>query len=223
MSQSQDRYQTPCKFCIFAKWDGDEQVDCEANQLTNYFAAYDEEKKFFVKNGVCLYYRPQTWNDGNIDVDKALKEIENITVPSVLIDLNNTNLELPDTPVKNIKIICHAGYNKTELEKRNILKKASEYNSKGWTNLKISFVNEEGYWQNLLFPLSNHYLIVLKNTSDLVNIENIYKNIKYTYVDDKNEIYGCMTFALKCHYQKDMDIIENIKFLDRKINEHNIT
>lgn len=60
---------TPCKNCVFAKYDDKTQINCELHYIDKYKAknitileAYDNEKEFFIINGKkCIGYRENKW------------------------------------------------------------------------------------------------------------------------------------------------------------------
>lgn len=73
-----DKFQTPCKFCVFAEWEDKTQIGCLANKLDTFddiIEVHDETHEFFVVDSVCNYYRGPDWNDGIPDVDKASSEL----------------------------------------------------------------------------------------------------------------------------------------------------
>ena len=71
---------TPCRDCVFAKYDGETQTGCLAGDRVDKFReagvevleAYDDEKEFFIiKDKVCLYYRNVARHE---DKDKKQKD-----------------------------------------------------------------------------------------------------------------------------------------------------
>lgn len=82
---------TSCKECIFAIYNGNTQTGCEDNRISKFesdvVAAYDNDKEFFVINRLCTLYRPNEWNNGIKDIQKAKSE-SHMTF-DVLIDCNN--------------------------------------------------------------------------------------------------------------------------------------
>lgn len=71
---------TNCKNCIFAEYEQNTQTDCSFGRIDKFknnnkiTEAYDNEKEFYVINGLCNLNRPNSWNDGVKDKDKAFKE-----------------------------------------------------------------------------------------------------------------------------------------------------
>lgn len=71
MNQHVHPIHTPCKKCVFAKYDGITQTDCALNYLDIYkkqnievLEAYDEDNEFFVINDKkCIGYRENKWFD----------------------------------------------------------------------------------------------------------------------------------------------------------------
>lgn len=80
---------TPCKMCVFAKYENNTQVSCESGFLDNHkkrgyeiLEVYDSEKEFFViNNRKCLGFRDQEWlskqAEKNIDDLKDKIKTEN--------------------------------------------------------------------------------------------------------------------------------------------------
>jgi len=76
---------TPCKSCVFAKYDNNTQNGCELNYLDKYrtknasiLEAYDDEKEFYIINGKkCMGYRENKWfkqfNLENSDIESKIK------------------------------------------------------------------------------------------------------------------------------------------------------
>ena len=77
---------TPCKNCVFAKYDHNTQVECELNYLDKYknkntpiLEAYDNEKEFYIINGKkCMGYRENKWfkqfNLENADIQSKIEK-----------------------------------------------------------------------------------------------------------------------------------------------------
>lgn len=78
-SPLQDRkIQTNCKACVFSVYDGNTQTGCLHNRIEkfqpNVIEAYDNDKEFYVINGMCNLYRNSRWNSGDPNIDKAFEE-----------------------------------------------------------------------------------------------------------------------------------------------------
>ena len=73
-------HETACKTCLHAVWQGNTQTGCSLGRVELYlekdraFEAYDEEKEFYVVEGICNAVRDPSWNDGVVDLDKVRKE-----------------------------------------------------------------------------------------------------------------------------------------------------
>lgn len=60
---------TPCKSCVYAKYEGNTQTDCHLgfidklkNKNIEILEAYDDDKEFFIVNGKkCIGYRENSW------------------------------------------------------------------------------------------------------------------------------------------------------------------
>jgi len=80
-TQADNLYQTACKECLFAIYDGVTQIDCGVGRIKQWqdkdlvIEAYDDDKEFYVINGVCNTVRQANWNDGVGDVSKVREEV----------------------------------------------------------------------------------------------------------------------------------------------------
>lgn len=71
---------TPCKNCVFAKYDGITQTDCHLSYIEKYkksgieiLEAYDNEKEFYIVNDKkCIGYRENKWFDQFELLDNSL-------------------------------------------------------------------------------------------------------------------------------------------------------
>lgn len=90
------KIETPCKFCVFAKYDGKTQTDCELGLLKKYreystqiIEAYDEESEFFVIDKVCLGHRGPEWKKRNQDqstlAEQVLNKIREVKMPLLVL------------------------------------------------------------------------------------------------------------------------------------------
>ena len=104
--------QTNCKECLFAIYNKDTQTGCMTNRIDMFrntprgdvvIEARDEEKEFYVIDGLCNYFRPPKWNDGQPDLEKAQQESQ--TKFTVLIhadDITKETLSSITTSIKEI-------------------------------------------------------------------------------------------------------------------------
>lgn len=98
---------TPCKDCVFAKYENNTQIGCELEYISKYknknieiLEAYDKDKEFFIINGKkCIGYREIKWfnqfdlKDSSIQ-DKITKFYELNSLDYLLvIDLKNIDLD----------------------------------------------------------------------------------------------------------------------------------
>lgn len=71
MNQQISAIHTPCKKCVFAKYENNTQTDCflgyidkYKNNQTEILEAYDEDKEFYIiNNKKCIGYRENSWFD----------------------------------------------------------------------------------------------------------------------------------------------------------------
>jgi hypothetical protein len=96
--------QTSCKECIFAIYDDKTQTGCVADRISKFsdyvISAYDDEKEFFVIDRICNLYRTTKWNDGNIDLKKAIDE-SSVTF-DLLINCDNIDSDYSAKIVKEL-------------------------------------------------------------------------------------------------------------------------
>lgn len=77
---------TPCKQCVFAKYENITQTNCFLNYIDKYrnnnteiLEAYDDEKEFYIINGKkCIGYRENSWfekkNMSNATIEEKIQE-----------------------------------------------------------------------------------------------------------------------------------------------------
>lgn len=141
MTQQIDRIHTPCKNCVFSKYENNTQVDCLLNYISKYkenntevLEVYDEEKEFFVINKKkCIGYRENKWFDqfelSNATLEEKISKYQELNRLHYLlvIDLKNLNFDqliyfiksihsLKYPPLKII-LIRHVNNNIFEYEK----------------------------------------------------------------------------------------------------------
>ena len=94
---------TPCKDCVFAKYENNTQIDCFVNYLDTYrsknieiLEAYDDQKEFYIINSKkCIGYRENKWfkqfDLQDSDIDQKIKKYHetNVLDYMIVIDLKN--------------------------------------------------------------------------------------------------------------------------------------
>lgn len=76
------RRDTPCKECVFAKYEGITQTGCHLNMVEKFrevgaevLEAYDEDKEFYViRNRLCHFFRPKKWG-GEKSVEECIEAV----------------------------------------------------------------------------------------------------------------------------------------------------
>lgn len=71
LNEQINKIHTPCKDCVFAKYQDNTQIDCELNYISKYksknieiLEAYDDDKEFYIiNNKKCIGYRENKWFD----------------------------------------------------------------------------------------------------------------------------------------------------------------
>lgn len=98
---------TPCKNCVFAKYDKNTQIDCHLDYISLYrkknveiLEAYDEQKEFYViNNKKCIGYRENSWfekrNLGDLSIEEKVKKFreKNFLHYLLTVDLKNFSKE----------------------------------------------------------------------------------------------------------------------------------
>lgn len=229
--------ETSCKECIFAIYENDTQTGCTANKIEQYkdkiIEAYDEDREFFVVNGICTLKRPLTWNDGKADVAKATHQISQAF--DIIIDISYIELDTYNS-LKNVLanidyykdrykflLICNQA---TELYRNSTIKKI---NTELGYNVEIIYDNEYGM-QNLQKKCSGTYSIrsSLKNMHLISNSMNelnneINNNLKKVILYRNKDLYILSNFAWKLIYSKlDKDFEKNIQQIITDTTEKNL-
>lgn len=217
MLQSLDRYETPCKFCVFSQKGGKTQIGCLANKLEsqNYFYAHDEDEEFYVVEGICTTYRPNTWNGGVPDIEKANLEVN--FKATILSDYNTDDFMNPwyfgkvnDYVKENTKILIFAENTLSQQKKMDILKRANKLRDFKW-EVNIVFINEDydslefGYevLKNINTPI---FIRVYKKDDE--GIETIIENFREIFRTKEKKVIlqgtdsiGVMTFVFSGFYK----------------------
>lgn len=106
MTQQISGIHTPCKNCVFAKFDDKTQVDCFLKYLDIYrnngievLEAYDDQQEFFVINDKkCIGYREKKWFEsrglGDASIDEKITKYEQSNFPHYLAVIDLQNLDL---------------------------------------------------------------------------------------------------------------------------------
>ena len=111
-----NKIHTPCKNCVFAKYENQTQIGCALNYIDKYknknvtiLEAYDNEKEFYIINGKkCMGYRENKWfkqfdmehSDIGSKVDKyhATNHLDYL----IVIDLKKINITELDSILQQI-------------------------------------------------------------------------------------------------------------------------
>lgn len=227
--------QTSCKDCIFAIYDNDTQIDCEADRINKFgdsvFPAYDDHKEFFVINKVCTLHRPSRWNNGNKDLEKAKKEIE-LTF-DILVDCDNVTDEM----INKIGEIVSMSSNKISVRLFHSHEISEDKKTKiknliyTFSNINISmYFNKEEYIYSIISKSKNLFHIIIDqkncyNLKDFISninnmvIENLTKGIIFKH-DDKIAI---STMACRLLYPNlYVDFTNNYQVMEEQIKNSNL-
>lgn len=230
-----DLTKTSCKNCIFAVYDGKTQSECKAGRIEIYkekdlvIEAYDNDKEFFVIKGFCNYYRPDSWNNKQADLNKAKSEVSQSF--DILIDCENLDLDSQKTMLKSletlnydpekVKISLYYPVNQEKKYISNTLEVLCIYQPKYWTTVsayfnRYDFLND--YFMNKL--LATYFISInqknydtdfsmLNTIDDAINL-----NLKKILVAEKNN-----TLAISSNLFKINKISKNIVDVDENISD----
>lgn len=119
--QSISKIHTPCKNCVFAKYENITQTGCALSYLDKFrsknveiLEVYDEEKEFYViNNKKCLGYRENKWFDQfdlqHSSLDEKIKKFKEFNHLSYLLvvdlkDFDDTSFDLLKEQIQNSSI-----------------------------------------------------------------------------------------------------------------------
>jgi hypothetical protein len=238
-SPLQDRkLQTNCKNCVFSTYENNTQVGCLHNRITkfqpNVIEAYDNEKEFYVINGLCNLYRSNKWNNGEADISKAMAESS--LAFDCFIDCSAIN---DDSVFKVIDFITYHQYyankinwylfhldNATQDVKNNVMIAFTRLHS---ISPKISVcVNKSIYLNEFILKSSSSYHCVI-NVNDELNSkiftvvnDSINVDIKKFIVSKIGNVEFISNIAYRLQFVKDQNVdyysnINNIKEQSKNI------
>lgn len=195
---------TPCKNCVFAKYEENTQTGCELDYIEKYknleseiLEVYDNDKEFYVINDKkCLGYREPKWFEQLGMSDSSMEEkinhfnLNNKLNFILLLNLKNYTVEQLDNTLKQIrradaqptKIILLRYQDQIHLAYNTINKLLSDNNiSSGW-RIQSMVDNNLSYIEILhnTVVLNSKYRFMLsveKFSEELENIINISNNI----------------------------------------------
>jgi hypothetical protein len=140
---------TPCKNCVFAKFEDITQTDCELDYIKKYrnlgieiLEVYDDEKNFFViNNKKCLGYRDDKWlqKQKSQTIDYLITKIQS---ENLLKYITIINLDKEDTKETFLKYV-------NNLSKQFIQPKGILISKKSWEKYAISNKEIMEVFQNL--------------------------------------------------------------------------
>lgn len=208
---------TSCKDCAFAKYEGDTQVDCLAGRLPAFgddvVEAYDLEKEFYVITRACNMFRPESWNSGSPDLDKARKESE---VPfSLVIATDLLGDESLDSIVSDLNAVS---YDKTKIQIIIAHPSSKDHNvaftlfeamkSSGFDPIIVKSIHRLSREADFLFKCKGLYVSVIKSYVKIPidafsKVDNIINSdLKSPVVVDVGEWSMVLTSLVKTHILK---------------------
>lgn len=209
-SPLQDRkYQTSCKDCIFAIYEDKTQVNCACERIKMFkekvLECYDNDKEFYVIDGLCNLKRSKTWNNGEADVEKA--KLESSCTFDVFINCNNITEEYANNIIKFI--LENSYYNnrfRTTLYHEDTVDKSIRKNitkvyhhTKGTcyissckninTFLHQAMLNSKGAF---VFNMDSSNIISSESLTDINNLINTDMK-KLLFINDKSHNANCIS------------------------------
>ena len=230
--------QTSCKNCIFAIYDQNTQIGCEDNRITKFgddvIEAYDDSKEFYVIERLCNLYRPQGWNDGVKDIEKA--KVESCLTFDILIDCDKISeqyrtsikeeLKNINYPSHKYKITLFHSYDKTRSEKENIINLCSEFDDMGVS----MYFDRTDYIYTFLSKVNRFFHIIVDETN-ISGLGKFINQINDLVNNDLQKIVICKTsdkiaisnVACKILYPDlYLDYEKNILAMQEDAKKHNL-
>lgn len=178
--------QTSCKECIFAIYEDNTQVACEANRIEKFkkdiIEAYDNEKEFFVINRICNLYKTKDWNNGQKDLSKA--KFESSITCDILINCDN----IDDEMMKYIQSLL------STINKKYIIKLFHSYQISDDKKEKI---------KNLVYTDHNIFVSMYINKAEYIYLTLLKSASAFHTIVDETNYIGIEKFIL------DIDTIIN--------------
>jgi hypothetical protein len=108
---------TPCKNCVFAKYEDNTQIDCHLSYIEKYrnknieiVEAYDENKEFYIiNNKKCIGYRENSWFEKrkleHLSIEEKIQKFQekNFIHYLLVIDLKHIGLNNIDQLISELK------------------------------------------------------------------------------------------------------------------------
>jgi len=187
---------TPCKQCVFAKYENITQTDCFLNYIDKYktneveiLEAYDEEKEFYIINGKkCIGYRENKWfaNIGmeNASIEEKIQEFNRKNYLHYLLVLNLDNYsyenfehlknQIANISIKPSKIIFIRYQNKEPLYGLDLIKNLLEFAKIECKWRVQTMVDESIVYDQILHNVINmnkkyRFLLSVRNHCDQLN------------------------------------------------------
>jgi len=220
-----DKIHTPCKNCVYAKYEGNTQTDCYLgfidklkNNNVEILEAYDYEKEFFVVNNKkCIGYRENSWfvkkDLDHLSIDEKVDHFRKNNFIRYLLLVNlqafddSENLERLQLSLSNLsihpsKIIFVRFINNQKYDYHKLLNILDEMNFKGkW---RIQTVLDE----NITFRYAMH---------EAISFNKKYRFILSVDSNNPTDMNNIVTTANKIVYD-DLDRIVVLKNTDNNVH-----
>lgn len=237
-SQQDNIVRTSCKDCVLSIYNGKTQTGCIAERLNklDHFAAYDEDKEFFVIERLCNYYRDDRENyivDGDPYIEKIKFESQisfdiiincddiNEEYKKRIIDFYTSTVSKYDEYKIKIQLISHS-INKDEKHEIFDMRKYIG-------NPDISFVLDSRLLhEKIMATRSSYHIVIEKN--NFPSIDFIYdannlvnEEMKKAIVITDNKVKAISNLAYKIEFtKKDImdykEIVNNIIVNSREMD-----
>jgi hypothetical protein len=245
LNEQINKIHTPCKDCVFAKYENNTQIDCELDYISKYknknievLEAYDDNKEFYIINGKkCIGYRENKWFDQfdlkDASIEDKIKKFHKLNSLDYLliIDLKNIDLEqlesiLDQTNKLDIKpqkltIVRYADNQKFPYEiLKNLLDKyVKEYKWKIQTILDPLLVYNS-ILKNIVSLNANRFIVsITQHNNDIEKLIKHTDRVVHHDLDQfniiSNQNKNCMIFSRSLYA---FEAFNNINLLDDEIN-----
>lgn len=245
LNEQINKIHTPCKDCVFAKYQDNTQIDCALSYISKYksknieiLEAYDDNKEFYIVNGKkCIGYRENKWFDQfdlkDSSIEDKIKKFHEINSLDYLlvVDLKNINLEqLEDllSQTKNLefkpKKLIIVRYADNIGFPYEVLKNLLDTYAIGYKWRIQTVLDPLSIYDNILkniISLNSHRFIVsvTQHNTDLINLIKHTNQVVHHDLDQFNIISNhnksCIIFSRSSYA---FEAFNGINLLDNELN-----
>lgn len=245
LNEQINKIHTPCKECVFAKYQDNTQIDCALNYISKYktkdievLEAYDDHKEFYIINGKkCIGYRENKWFDKfdlkDSSIEDKIKKFHELNALDYLLvlDLKNISLEelknlleqISTLSIKPQKLIIVRYADNTKFP-YDTLKNLLDKHIKGY-KWKIQTILDQllaynNIIKNIVSLNSNRFIVSITQANE--DIEHIIKHTNRVVHHDldqfniiSNQSKSCIIFSRSSYA---FETFNGINLLDNELN-----